>query len=547
MWRSWRNCDFHKKKQNEVSTSDEELDSDFENDDDDEEGPTLVTIDDGRGGIKHIKVNRPVDSQSEIVQNQSEGTSMDGTLAHKLSSGGSDTPKFGLGDMVKRELKGKHFLNIEPHSEKLRKRIVSKRGHVNIGKTRVSKRRRRFLSDFFNTMLDIKWRYVHLIFFMAFIGSWFIFAVIWYIIIYYHGDFDEEHLPDNQEINGWKPCVVNINNFVSVFLFSVETQHTIGYGGRMTTEECPEAIFIMSFQSIVGVMIQACMVGIIFSKLSRPKKRASTLMFSKNAVVCQRDGTNCLLFRVGNMRHSTLVEAHVRAILISKRVTEEGEIMPYFQTELSVGTDSEGEEDEIFFIWPTTLVHKINSESPFYNMSAKDFLKKRYEIVVILEGVIEQTGNSIQARSSYLPNEVLWGYRFVNLLTFKHSASEYKIDYSAFNAVYKADLSPKSQRAKDDENEEKDEEEDDEEETKCSTVSSTSPNHVDMNRSISKRSYGHSNSCLPNYVPETYLKYTPSIYPVVPPSTPIAANPKSLPDKSEFHKARSCVEIMHMV
>merc|ERR1719483_1366715 len=130
----------------------------------------------------------------------------------------------------------------------------------------------------------------------------------------------------------------------------------------------------------------------------------------------------------------------------------------YFQTELSVGTDSEGEEDEIFFIWPTTLVHKINEDSPFYNMSAKDFLKKRYEIVVILEGVIEQTGNSIQARSSYLPNEVLWGYRFVNLLTFKHSASEYKIDYSAFNAVYKADLSPKSQKTKDEENEVDDEE-----------------------------------------------------------------------------------------
>ena len=34
------------------------------------------------------------------------------------------------------------------------------------------------------------------------------------------------------------------------------------------------------------------------SKMSRPKKRASTLMFSRNAVICQRDGTNCLLFRV---------------------------------------------------------------------------------------------------------------------------------------------------------------------------------------------------------------------------------------------------------
>ena len=29
---------------------------------------------------------------------------------------------------------------------------------------------------------------------------------------------------------------------------SVETQHTIGYGGRQTTEECPEAIAVMSFQ-----------------------------------------------------------------------------------------------------------------------------------------------------------------------------------------------------------------------------------------------------------------------------------------------------------
>ena len=81
-----------------------------------------------------------MDSQSEIVQNPSDEMSNDGTHIHKLSSAGSETPKIGLGDLVKRELKGKHFLNIEPHAEKLRKRIISKRGHVNIGKTRVSKR-----------------------------------------------------------------------------------------------------------------------------------------------------------------------------------------------------------------------------------------------------------------------------------------------------------------------------------------------------------------------------------------------------------------------
>ena len=81
-----------------------------------------------------------MDSQSEILRNISAETSSNGGPTQKLSSLGSVTPKVGLGDLVKRELKGKNFLNIEQHSEKLRKRIVSKRGHVNIGKTRVSKR-----------------------------------------------------------------------------------------------------------------------------------------------------------------------------------------------------------------------------------------------------------------------------------------------------------------------------------------------------------------------------------------------------------------------
>ena len=39
------------------------------------------------------------------------------------------------------------------------------------------------------------------------------------------------------------------------------------------------------------------------------------------------------------MRNSSLVEAHVRAILISKRVTQEGEVQPYHQTELKVNVE----------------------------------------------------------------------------------------------------------------------------------------------------------------------------------------------------------------
>lgn len=81
-----------------------------------------------------------------------------------------------------------------------------------------------------------------------------------------------------------------------------------GYGSRFTTEECPEAMFVMCLQSITGVMIQCFMVGFVFAKLSRPQKRSQTLMFSRYANVCQRDGKLCIMFRVGTIELPLLVD-----------------------------------------------------------------------------------------------------------------------------------------------------------------------------------------------------------------------------------------------
>ncbi|KAK3928479.1 ATP-sensitive inward rectifier potassium channel 12 [Frankliniella fusca] len=321
-------------------------------------------------------------------------------------------------------------------SRKARKRVIFKHGDVNVVQGNVAKRRRRYLQDIFTTLVDAQWRWTLLVFALNFVLSWLGFAVIWWLIMLTHGDLRPENLP-GQGNPQWTPCVTGISGFASCFLFSVETQHTIGYGGRATTEECPEAIFVMCLQSICGVMIQAFMVGIVFAKLSRPKKRTQTLLFSRHAVVAQRDGQLCLMFRVGDMRKSHIIEAHVRAQLIRRKTTREGEVLPYHQQELQVGGD--GEEDKIFFIWPTTIVHKITPESPLYSMSAADMMRERFEIVVILEGVIESTGMTTQARSSYLPNEILWGHRFEPMVSFKKEQGEYEVDYSLFNKTREVD------------------------------------------------------------------------------------------------------------
>lgn len=44
-----------------------------------------------------------------------------------------------------------------------------------------------------------------------------------------------------------------------------------------------------------------------------------------------------------------------------------------------------------------------------------------------------------QARSSYLPSEILWGHRFQSIITFRKETGEYEVNYTLFNNTYEVD------------------------------------------------------------------------------------------------------------
>ena len=60
------------------------------------------------------------------------------------------------------------------------------------------------------------------------------------------------------------------------------------------------------------------MAGIVFAKLSRPKRRATTILFSTSAVISLTNGVLRLMFRVANVRHSQLLESHFKGIILAK-------------------------------------------------------------------------------------------------------------------------------------------------------------------------------------------------------------------------------------
>ncbi|XP_064410110.1 G protein-activated inward rectifier potassium channel 3-like [Latimeria chalumnae] len=355
------------------------------------------------------------------------------------------------------------------HSRALR--LISKNGRCNIQykeNTGQMKIRRLSLQDPFNTFMDMSWPYFLLTFALVFAGSWMVFGLIWWNIAYWHSD-TTRHLENSSSNATRVPCVTSVYSFSSAFLFSIETQTTIGYGVRSITSECREGILLLVFQALVGLIIDCTMlssddggqmktlsiccqwsnshqvfdqnslakahlVGLLYTKISRPKNRSRMVLFSKMATVTLRNGKLCLMYQIGDLRNNNkIVGAKMSTKFIKMDSTQEDEVIAFHQTDMAVYVDESGDVPFLPSPFCITVCHEINEKSPLYQLSAKNIKHEKFEIVTVFEGTFETTGQAFQIRSSYLPKEIKWGHRFVPMLSQSISVSGFEIDFTRFN------------------------------------------------------------------------------------------------------------------
>lgn len=285
--------------------------------------------------------------------------------------------------------------------------------------------RRSFALDLFQTLIDLKWRWATLVFVFTFLIVYFLFAVIWYILAKAHGDFENLNNPT------WTPCIERAKTFADLLLFSIETQTTIGYGTFYPNTSCSGSLLLVFVQITVGFLLETLLVGFLLVKLSRPKHRRHTLLFSEKAVICKEDGDLCLEIRVGDLRKSHLVDTSSFGIFVSEKVSKEGIVYPLYQQQMEF--EAHQMQDRVFMMWPLILRHKINEDSPLYEMTFDQMLSNTFELIIILEGTIEATGEICQARTSYSSKDIVWGHRFVNMIDFDNDNGQWSANFEKFN------------------------------------------------------------------------------------------------------------------
>lgn len=94
--------------------------------------------------------------------------------------------------------------------------------------------------------MDLRFCWFLLVFTMCYTLTWVAFGGMYFFGAWLRDDVAHVHDPE------WKACFQNVDSFLSVLLFSLESQRTIGYGSRMVTANCPAGTMLLTVQSILG-------------------------------------------------------------------------------------------------------------------------------------------------------------------------------------------------------------------------------------------------------------------------------------------------------
>jgi inward rectifier potassium channel len=260
------------------------------------------------------------------------------------------------------------------------------------------------LRDVYHSLLTTAWAQFFTLVLVAYLGANLLFAAGYLAI----GDGIEEARP---------------GNFSDAFFFSVQTMATIGYG-KMAPRGLA-ANLLVTLEALIGLLGLALVTGLVFAKFSRPTAR---VIFSQNAVITRFDGVPSLLVRMANERGNQIAEAQAHLVLLRTERTPEGE-------EIRRAHDLHlRRSHSAFFAFTWLVVHPITPDSPLHGETPESLRTKDVDLVASMTGLDETLSQSVHARHAWMPDQILWGHRFADVLVSLPDGRR-AIDYRRFHLV----------------------------------------------------------------------------------------------------------------
>ncbi|KAE9299177.1 hypothetical protein PF008_g23320 [Phytophthora fragariae] len=347
----------------------------------------------------------------------------------KVNNGSEDTSIFHVGSRVEEMPFWKQFVRLPANS--LFPRVFT------------SSNPRKPYKDFLYVLLNMRWPMLLMVLLSVFMANIFLFAVI--------------------------TCFVcgEPTNFFEAFDLSYQTFTTIGFGVVYPTRTCGNVS--MSVESFASMMVVSAVTGLVFAKFAKPQAKVA---FSKVCVV-QPYGKKylALVVRVANatqsrdVTHDVIMEAVFKVNLLrvehkTKHIRahddEATEKRKLSRTANYVIEDAQDAVDNpacsptkvltsynlkllqnnfITFRMGVAVVHVIDENSPLYGMSKDDIAQSDMLVEVAMSGVDSTLQDTVSERYIYTAANLMWGYRFAELLEFNEREAEVIMNFAKLSTV----------------------------------------------------------------------------------------------------------------
>ena len=267
---------------------------------------------------------------------------------------------------------------------------------------------RRFSLDVYHRMMGMGWGTLGVLFIGLFLAFKLGFAGLYTV--------DQAGLAEQ---NGG---LLRMPAFWRDFFFSVHTVTSIGYGNVFPISLW--ANLVVTVEITGGLIYFALATGIAFARFSRPTAR---FLFSHRALIRDVDGVPTFMLRAANQRHNVVYSATARvSLLVDSEFA--GVRMRRF-----VDLPLVRESNPVFALTWTIMV-QITPDSSLMGWLEQSEEARGQEIVIILSGVDEVSGQLIHDRWAYMPEDVSHNGRFADIITTAPDGTR-TIDYSRFHDV----------------------------------------------------------------------------------------------------------------
>ena len=201
-------------------------------------------------------------------------------------------------------------------------------------------------------------------------------------------------------------CIADLEpgSYPLAFFFSVETLATVGYGHNY-----PATVYghvIVTIEIFLGMIWLAVITGLIFVRFARPTAR---IVFSNCLVIGRFDGRLSLMYRVANLRHTSMADAEFRLLYSrDERVAEGDDIRRFYELKVYPSR-------MVSFPAALTIRHTIDETSPLFGVTVERLEKEDAFFVASIVSFELVMAASVQSQQDYAWEDIQFDRRFVDV------------------------------------------------------------------------------------------------------------------------------------